>query len=403
MSKYSIYFIEQYFYPEGWNGVEITQKIVDIFVKRGDRVNVLCGKHPYVDFCENQSQEFTNLNAIKIIRLSDLSRSRKKIFRFFNSLLMSSHAFLILIFSRKVDLIIVQTNPPTIIIAASLAAFLLRKPLLIIAMDIYPEMIINSGGIFKNKLLKRFIKWPFNLSYRSAFKVVSLGSMMSQRLIAKGVNKKNIVQISNWATGLPIEDEDKPNPIKDDSLIITYTGNLGTAHEIDTILNTAKRFKNTNLKVRFIFACKGSRKIDLFKIVKKYDINSIVEIRDIIPKSEFNSFIHRSDISIVSIRENYGGLVFPSKAIGLLARGIPIIYIGPNSDINKLIINSNAGACFNIGDDLILFNFLNDIFKNRNKLKTFSKNAKFYYQKYLSYEKARISYLELIEQIIPNS
>ena len=67
MSNYNIYFIEQYFYPEGWNGVEITQRIVDIFVKRGDNVNVLCGIHPYVDPCENQSQEFINLDAINIL------------------------------------------------------------------------------------------------------------------------------------------------------------------------------------------------------------------------------------------------------------------------------------------------------------------------------------------------
>lgn len=400
MTKKRIFYLEQYFFPEAWNGVEITQKIIDIFVKRGDQVNILCGSKPYINASFKDSHKLTDIDLINIIRLIDLGFSKKKFFRFLNSFLMSIHAFLILILEKNIDLIVVQTNPPPIVLAASLSAFIKRKPLLIIAMDIYPEVIINSVNIFKNNFLKNFLKFPFDLSYRSAKKVVSLGPVMTNILLSKGVKKGNVVEISNWATGIKKIKKYEDNFLKKDQLIVTYTGNIGIAHEVKTILKVAARFKKTNINIKFIFACKGSRFRELNNIVNQLNISSIVEIREIIPASDFDLFIKNSDISLVSINEGYQGLVFPSKAIGLMARGIPILYIGPYSDINNLLNNSNSGICFKIGEDLKIFNYLVKLYNNKILLNEFSKNAKKYYDQFLVYEKAKKQYLKLFQEIL---
>ncbi len=400
MAKKNIYYLEKYFFPEGWNGVEITQKIIDIFVKRGDNVHVLCGSKPYIKTNFINSHKLTDINSINIIRLIDLTFSKKIFFRLLNSLLMSIHAFFILMFKNNIDLIVVQTNPPFIILAAALSASLKRKPLLVIAMDIYPEVIIKSRDIFKNNFLKMLLKLPFDMSYKSANKVISLGPVMTNILLSKGVKKNNIKQISNWASGINKFQNYKKIFSKDSPLKITYTGNLGIAHEIKTILKAAARFKKNNSKIKFLFACEGQRVKELNYLVKKLNISSIVEVREILLASEFDLFIKNSDISLVSINEGYQGLVVPSKAIGLMARGIPILYIGPESDINTLLKSSNSGICFKIGEDLKIFNYLKSISNNKTFLNQMSKNSKSYYDKFLTYEKAKKEYLKIFQEIL---
>ena len=45
---------------------------------------------------------------------------------------------------HKPKLIIIQTNPPTLILSAALLSKVFSIPLIIIAMDIYPELLIKN-------------------------------------------------------------------------------------------------------------------------------------------------------------------------------------------------------------------------------------------------------------------
>ena len=64
-----------------------------------------------------------------------------------------------------------------------------------------------------------------------------------------------------------------------------------------------------------------------------------------------------ANLAYVSIRSSYGGLVAPSKFPSYLARGLPVIYVGPNSDISEILNNENCG-----------FSFLNDQVQDLAKL-----------------------------------
>jgi len=44
----SIVFAEQYFYPEGWSGAQLSRDIVHALQEDGYQVTVVCGAAPYV-------------------------------------------------------------------------------------------------------------------------------------------------------------------------------------------------------------------------------------------------------------------------------------------------------------------------------------------------------------------
>jgi colanic acid biosynthesis glycosyl transferase WcaI len=57
-----------------------------------------------------------------------------------------------------------------------------------------------------------------------------------------------------------------------------------------------------------------------------------------------------ADLGIVTLRDGFEGLIVPSKFFGYMARGIPTLYIGPESDISVFVERTQAGLAFRTGD-----------------------------------------------------
>ncbi len=401
----TVCYVEQYFHPEGWNGAEITQGIVEALTVLPINIKVICGSRPYIS-PENNSKYIPS-SQITILRLID-SLPRKFIFsKTINSLILSLDSLIKLLTLKQLDLIIVQTNPPPIIISAAIASFVRRKPLLIIAMDLYPEVLKRS--IASNSFLVRIffgiLENIFNTSYRSANSLVALGPIMKKFIVAKGIDSNKIHVISNWATGnLSINNsttnllEKKLNLM--DKFVISYSGNIGAAHELDTIINVSYSLHNEINNLSFFLACNGRRREYYYRLINNHAIRDQFILRDLIPNKELNDFFRLSNLSIVSIRPGYEGLVVPSKALGLLARGVPILYIGPASDVSDLIYKSNSGRCFLNGDIKGITTFIFKVYNNFDILRKFSDNGIKYYQKNLSYNSTKDKYSKLVSNIL---
>ena len=65
-------------------------------------------------------------------------------------------------------------------------------------MDLYPEVLLKNLSKNYSYLLDKIISPIFNISYKSASEIVSLGNTMSLKLINKGVAISKIVIIRNY-------------------------------------------------------------------------------------------------------------------------------------------------------------------------------------------------------------
>src|SRR5262249_44716517 len=144
-----------------------------------------------------------------------------------------------LVFRRKPRALISQTNPPLAVLITSLVARLRRCPLIIIAMDVYPEVLVAHGAVREDSLFARLLGRLFAWSYRSADRIVSLGPVVTRRPRGKTTREDGIVEISNWATG-PL-DTVRASSLAESlalpaGITLLYSGNLGIGHEFDTFL-----------------------------------------------------------------------------------------------------------------------------------------------------------------------
>ena len=92
---------------------------------------------------------------------------------------------------------------------------------------------------------------------------IVIGEHMAERLRAEGIPAQSIRVIHNWADDeiiRPIAHRD--NPLRSewnlqDKFVVGYSGNLGRAHEFQTILQAAEQLRDSP-NIRFLFIGAGA-------------------------------------------------------------------------------------------------------------------------------------------------
>ncbi len=401
-----LYFSELFFYPEGWSGARISTDIVCNLQKNNLLVNVICSSSNYVKPESNQNIINPEKIGVKIKRVGVIFQEKNNFLtKTINDLYFCTKALLFFIKSKDPSLFVCQTNPPFIIPTIYLASLLRKTPYIIIAMDLYPEVLKSH---FRNKLnpfFEKFLNIIFNHSYQKAQRVVSLGPYMSEKIRAKGVRKEKIKIIPNWATGNIENLGNSHNPLVSkfnvsNTFTIVYSGTLGFAHDWETIIKAVEITNSKKYNFKLLFISQGSNIEIARNYVLSKKLSGKIKFHNLLPENLINQSMQLTSLAVLTLRSDFKGLVVPSKFSGYLARGVPVLYIGPESEISMHIKKANCGFCFKNNEFLKISNCIISSINNKNFLKKLGLNGKKYYEKFLSKESGCESYLNLINELI---
>ena len=173
MKPAKLVFIEQFYYPEGWGGAELPRDLTAHLAQHGFDVEVICGKDKYVALEDAADIDPVSFG-IRIRRVPAFIRGDAHSFKFLRQAWFYLAAIPILFIRRPPALYVVQTNPPLAVVLAAIAARLQRRPLIIIAMDVYPEVAEAHGMLRGGSLSGRMVFGVYRRSYRAARCVVAL-------------------------------------------------------------------------------------------------------------------------------------------------------------------------------------------------------------------------------------
>lgn len=252
-----------------------------------------------------------------------------------------------------VDAVISMTDPPLLVAVVTFAAVRARKRFHW-AQDIYPEVaevlgVVKAGGLIA-KLLRAISRWAL----RRQNKVVVVGRCMDERMRARGVKAEKIKIIPNWsladseASGVSATMREELG--WGDEFVALYSGNLGLAHDLETLIEAAKRLGSA--RVRMVFAGEGPRWEETKRAAK--DLLQVTFLPPQ-PREKLGAFLAAADAHLVSVRQGLDGLVVPSKAYGAMASGRPVAYVGPpNSEIARLVKEKGIGVAVENGDAMAL-------------------------------------------------
>lgn len=348
-----IVFIEQFYYPEGWGGAQLPRDVTIDLARAGHAVEVVCGSDQYSP-AGDATIEDPRSSGVRIRRIPRLIGGDIHRLKALRQLWFYACALPLLLIRRRPDLIVTQTNPPLVVPIAVLASVLQRRPCMIIAQDIYPEVMLAHGMLRTGSAAARLLSRLFAWAYRRARCVVSLGPVMTERLLTKGVAPGRIVEICNWATGEERVVRGPGNRLRgqwslDGCRVLLYSGNLGIAHDVETPIRAMEVLRRRVPNLRLVFVGKGSRLEQARALVRQLQLDDVVQFRPFVPLELLPHSLGLADAALVTLRPGFEGLVVPSKLLGYMARGVPTLYVGPDSDVARFVASSGGGACVEEG------------------------------------------------------
>jgi colanic acid biosynthesis glycosyl transferase WcaI len=397
--------VEQYFYPDGWGGAEIPRDIAIALSQAGLDVEVLCGSDQYAPMPPGTTAQDPTSHRVKILRIPGIIPGPVRRFRILRILWFCLCAVPILLYSRRIDLVMTQTNPPLIVPTVALVAALRRIPFLIIAQDVYPEVLFASGAAIPKRFVSRCLVRLFSWAYRRAHQVVVLGPFMRRRVRRKGVSADRIVTISNWATGEIDRRCGQDNPLRlqwglQNRFVVLYSGNIGVGHEFETFLTGIRIAAAKHAELMVVFIGGGSRLAEVRSLTTNLGLDERVMFRDFVPAEALPLSMGIADLALVTLRAGFEGIIVPSKFLGYMARGIPTLYIGPDSDVAEMIRNAECGACCDAGHFDSVAGVLHGAINNPSQMRRWAQNGQSFYSQHLSRELAVGQYLDLTRRAI---
>ena len=258
--------------------------------------------------------------------------------------------------ARPGDFIIAKTDPPLTSIIAMAAARRKRARLVNWLQDIYPETAVALGVPFMRGPLAASLTALRNRSLRQAEATVVVGDLMARKVKSLGAPPSRVHVITNWCH----DEEIRPvaqseNPLRQawglaGQFVLGYSGNLGRAHEFQTVLAAAERLRN---EPHFIFLMigGGKRSEELSRAVKRQGLAGSFRF---IPYQEQKTLPYSlavADAHWLSLNPKLEGLIVPSKFYGIAAVGKPIIIIADkNGELARLVQQHGCGIVVAPGD-----------------------------------------------------
>jgi colanic acid biosynthesis glycosyl transferase WcaI len=252
----------------------------------------------------------------------------------------------------RVDVVLALSSPPGIPAVAALLALRHRARLAHWAMDLYPELAHALGEIPKGSVVFRVVHAAMKWAYRRAVLLIALDDDMRARLQEFCPGTVRIMQ--PWSTQSIERQADEAAALiegatasDDTSKTWTwlYSGNLGRAHEWQTLIDAQALLEARGLAVDLIFQGDGAARPLATAYAEKIGLRHC-QWKGYASEEELLPALLTARVLIVTQRPETRGLLWPSKLALLERLPRPILFVGPEDGAiaQRLRERGNSGV-----------------------------------------------------------
>lgn len=318
-----VVFVNRYFHPDHSATSQMASDLAFHLAGRGWDVGVITSRQRYDDASARLAPR-ERVGGVDVHRVGGTRFGRGSLVgRAFDYATFYLSAFLAM--RRERDAIIVaMTDPPLLSVVAALAS----RRVVNWTQDVFPE-VATSLGLRAPGILRRLRDW----SLRKARTNVVLSEAMAKRL--GGV--PSVVR-HNWADAAL-----RPLPrATGGRFVVAYSGNLGRAHEFDTVIAAIRELP----EISFVFTGAGAQLESVRQATRGLPN---VEFRPYAPREQLGESLSAADAHLVTLRPQLDGLIVPSKLYGIMAVARPAIFVGAG-ELAELVRANGIGVAIAPGD-----------------------------------------------------
>ena len=218
---------------------------------------------------------------------------------------------------------------------------------------------------------------------------VVLGERVAARLIDQRISPSRIRQIPNWANGAQIWPiEHVTNPLRaswnlSTKFVVGYSGNLGRAHEIDTLLGAISALETPSSsaltsprQIVWLFIGGGALTGRLKAEVEHRGLKSVM-FQPYQSRARLAESLSVADVHLVSLRPVLEGLIVPSKIYGVAAAGRPAIFIGDSDgEVARILARHYCGLTVPMNEFAALADAILDLARQPDRCRRLGRNAR---------------------------
>lgn len=225
-----------------------------------------------------------------------------------------------------------------------------KFPLVVEFRDLtYKQMVATASSEKSFKV--RFVK-TLELSFcKAADQVVVLTEGFKQALAVEGISERKISVIPNGADVIPCEHR-WTIPLR-----LGYFGTIGISQDVPKTLEYAAELVGQGLASEYLLIGEGAVRCEIEKIVLS-DSYNFVTLMHGVSKDELEKYYASVDMTVVSLQKSESfAETIPSKIFQSFARGVPVLFIGPEGEAAHLVRESGGGVvlCGDRDEDLADF------------------------------------------------
>lgn len=364
MKKYDVLILCRFFKPDKITAANLAYETAADFVKKGLKVRVVCGRTKMDDNDVKLLKKET-IDGIDVRRLSywQLPKSSK-----IGRIMSYLSFFFAIIFNwnllRKTRCLLVYSDPPIMPIIAALNRKIFKVKFIFVSYDIFPDIPIATGHIKENSLICKAMIQTNNFVDKHVDKIIALSGEMKDYVLEtrKYISEEKIDIIPNWANS---QDSQLSNNVNEELLklrekykmIVLYSGNMGIAQDMDTILQSAEKLVD-NPDILFVFTGNGQKSVQIKELVSTKNLKN-VQMYDYLLGDDYTDMLKIADVHVISLIEGIAGKAVPSKTYSYMAIGRPLIAILPEyMDIAQDIIQNSLGIAVSSGNIVNVIDYI---------------------------------------------
>jgi glycosyltransferase involved in cell wall biosynthesis len=351
-----VIFVNRYFFPDESATSQMLSDLSFGLARGGVSVHVLCSRQRYNEARAGLAPLET-INGVTVHRVWTTCFGRDRLGGRavdYLTFYLSSAWTLLKVLNRG-DTVVAKTDPPLISIVAMAAAKVKGARLMNWLQDIFPEVASQLGNNPLPQWMDAFVRKVRDSTLRAAAMNIVLGERMREFLERRGIPKAKICVIENWADsdGRPPKTAAK-SALRaafglTEKFVVGYSGNLGRAHEFDTLLDAASLL-NHDGDIVFLMIGGGAGMLALRQAVIRRGLDNF-QFLPYQSRASLLDSLAAADVHWVSLLPALEGLIVPSKVYGIFASARPVIFIGDqDGEIPRLIGPAQAGVTVAVGD-----------------------------------------------------
>ena len=340
--------------PEITGNAPLVTNLAEDLAERGHEVKVICGipfhglekvpdRYKWNLWCSEK------INDVSIKRsYSFVSDSKRFSVKIANYISYTVSSFLAALFDSSNYDLIMAVSPP---IFLGITAYLIKRikggKVVYNVQDLFPESALLTGKL-KKGFIFNMLKEIERFVYRKADCITVISDRFMQEIKVDGINGDKIKTMPNWID----TDFIKPIPKEqnqfrhqhglENCFVVQFAGTIGYSQGLEIVLDVAKDVEGYK-DIKFVIVGVGVVKEELVRKAKDRGLSNVLFFPTQ-PQETLPHLLTAADVSLVTLKKNISRVSLPSKILGIMAAGVPIIAsLDEGSEGWEIINESNCG------------------------------------------------------------